>query len=341
MTGVAIEEWERLARETLAGPWAWPGWFEAWARAFAPGEELVVHGVRAEGRLRGVGVFRRRGRRLEAAANVHSPWWGVVAADDETRKRVIADAVADGPAGVVLRQVRDDAEANAVPAGCRTVRRVIERAPFVQVTADWDAYAHATITRHQRLEIERCKRRLSEEGALQYEWLAPSPDAIDALLDEGFRVEGSGWKARAGTAIDSQPETASFYRDVARWAATRGWLRLGFLRVGTRPLAFELAFEQEGVVSLVKGGYDESSARFGPGIVLLRELLQDAFERGVREVDLLGSSEPYKLRWAHGTRERSELAVLPATPRGTAEYVARRVVLGARSAARPLVRIRR
>jgi len=341
MSGVAIEEWERLARETAAGPWSWPGWFDAWAKAFAPGEELVVHGVRVAGRLCGVGVFRRRRRRLESASNVHSPWWGVVAADGEARKRVIAAALADAPAGLVLRELREDAEANAVPSGCRTVRRVREHAPFVRVSADWDAYARATITRHQRVETERCKRRLSEEGPLRYEWLAPSPDAIDALLDEGFRVEGSGWKARAGTAIYSQPATASFYREVARWAATKGWLRLAFLRVDARPVAFELAFEQEGVVSLVKGGYDESSARFGPGIILLRELLQDAFERGVREVDLLGSSEPYKLRWAHGTRERSELVVLPATPRGAAEYVARRVVLEARSAARPFARLRR
>lgn len=341
MSTVAVEEWEQLARETVAEPWVWPGWFDAWAKAFAPREELVVHSVRVEGRLRGVGVFRRRGRRLESAANVHSPWWSVIATDGEARKRVIADAVADAPAGVVLRQVRNGAEANAVPHDCLTVRRVREHAPFVRVAADWGSYANERITRHQRLEIERCKRRLGEAGPLRYEWLAPSPDAIEPLLDEGFRVEASGWKARAGTAIDSQPATATFYREIARWAATKGWLRLGFLRVGMRPVAFELAFEQEGVVSLVKGGYDESAARFGPGVILLRDLLQDAFERGVREIDLLGSSEPYKLRWAHGTRERSEVAVLPATPRGVAEYLARRVVLRARSAARPLLRLRR
>src|SRR5207247_10269646 len=61
-------------------------------------------------------------------------------------------------------------------------------------------------------------------------------ERLDELLEEGFRVEASGWKSRAGTAIASRPDTRRFYTDVARWASDRGWLRLAFLRLGGRAL---------------------------------------------------------------------------------------------------------
>ena len=35
----------------------------------------------------------------------------------------------------------------------------------------------------------------------------------------------------------------TFYRRVAAWAAERDWLRLAFLRLDGRPLAFDLALE--------------------------------------------------------------------------------------------------
>jgi CelD/BcsL family acetyltransferase involved in cellulose biosynthesis len=324
-------EWEQLAAESQAAPWLWPGWFAAWRAAFAPGDELLAACARDDGRLRAIGVFRRRGRRLESAANVHTPWWGIVAADEDAREAVAAAALTAAAGRVALRQVREDwADAAALRAalgrGGRILRSVREQAPFVSVTTEWESYYRGQIDRHRRREIDRCRRRLADEGPLQYEWRSPSPDDVDALLEEGYRVEASGWKGRAGTAILSHPATALFYRELARWAAARGWLRLAFLRVGRRPVAFELAFEQEATVSLVKGGYDEAAARYGPGVVLLHDLLEDAFGRGVREIDLLGGAERYKLRWAHGTRARSTVTAY----RGTAGYAVARAALGIR-----------
>jgi CelD/BcsL family acetyltransferase involved in cellulose biosynthesis len=334
-------EWELLATETHAAPWLRPGWFTAWRNAFAAGEELVPVCARDRaGRLRAIGIFRSRGRRLESAANVHTPWWGIVAVDEQARAAVATAALAAARTAVALHQVREDwGDERALPKA-RAVRVIREQAPFVRVVSEWDSYYRAQIDRHRRKEIERCRRRLSEQGALAYEWLCPSPDELDVLLDEGFRVEQSGWKGRSRTAILSQPATAVFYRDLARWGAQRGWLRLAFLRVGGRPLAFELAFEHGGIVSVVKGGYDEAAARHGPGVVLLRELLEDAFGRGVREIDLLGGDEPYKLRWAHDTRARSTVTTFRATPAAMVAYAAARAAAGAHATARRLRRRR-
>jgi CelD/BcsL family acetyltransferase involved in cellulose biosynthesis len=335
-------EWRDLAERTAAPPWAWPEWFGAWQRAFSPNTPLVAYVARSGGRLSGVGAFRWQHRRLEAAANVHSPWWGVLAEDQRSREAVFAAALRDRPTRLELHEIRERAgEAEAVRACAsrqryRFVESVFERAPFVRGGRDWHTYYRTHIDRHRRREIDRCRRRLMDAHRLDYEWAIPDPDTVDKLLDDGFRVEASGWKGRAGTAILSDRATASFYRELARWSSSRGWLRLGFLRADGRAAAFELALEKDGVISLLKGGYDEALSRMGPGILLLHDLLEDAFARGIREVDLLGGSERYKLQWADATRSRSRLSVFSSTPRGTAEFGLRRLEIVARAAARSM-----
>jgi len=112
------------------------------------------------------------------------------------------------------------------------------------------------------------------------------------------------------------------------------------LRANGRAVAFDLALEKDGVISLLKGGYDEAHSRYGPGIVLLHDLLEDAFARGIKEVDLLGSSERYKLPWADATRNRSRVSAFSPTPRGTAEFGLRRLETFARAAAQSMRRRR-
>jgi CelD/BcsL family acetyltransferase involved in cellulose biosynthesis len=335
-------EWSELAERTGAAPWAWPEWFGAWQRAFSPATPLVAYVARSDGRLSGIGAFRRQNRRLEAAANIHSPWWGVLAEGQDAREAVLAAAFREKPTRLELHEVRESAgDEEAIRTcgaayGYRIVESVFERAPFVRVDGDWETYYHSRIDRHRRKEIDRCRRRLMDTHRLDYEWVAPDRDRVDALLDEGLRLEASGWKGRAGTAIVSDPATATFYREIARWAASQGWLRLGFLRADGKAVAFEFALEKDGVVSLLKGGYDEGLSRLGPGILLLHDLLEDAFARGSTEVDLLGGSERYKLQWADATRDRSRVSAFSPTPRGTAEFGLRRLELLARAAVRSM-----
>ena len=339
-------EWSALAERTKAPPWAWPEWFGIWQQAFSPSAPLVAYVARSDGRLSGVGAFRRQDRRLEAAANIHSPWWGVLAATEDAREAIFAAALREKPTRLEVHEIRENAgEAEAIRAcgaaqGYRIVESVFERAPFVRIDGDWQTYYHAHIDRRRRKEIDRCRRRLMDAHRLDYEWAIPDGDGVDALLDEGFHVEASGWKGRAGTAIVSDPATALFYREIARWASSRGWLRLGFLRANGRAVAFDLALEKDGVISLLKGGYDEAHSRYGPGIVLLHDLLEDAFARGIKEVDLLGSSERYKLPWADATRNRSRVSAFSPTPRGTAEFGLRRLETFARAAAQSMRRRR-
>ena len=171
-----------------------------------------------------------------------------------------------------------------------TVRRVVERAPFIEIDSDWSAF-ESSLPARRLTKYRRFRRRLDEQGEV---WLGIEPDlaGLERLLAEAFRIEALGWKGRVGTAIVSRPETLAFYRDVARWGAEQGTLVLWFLRVDGRAIAFAMGFEQGGVYYDLKVGFDPEWTRFGPGVLLMEARIRHAFDSGLRGFEFLGQRPP-------------------------------------------------
>jgi CelD/BcsL family acetyltransferase involved in cellulose biosynthesis len=111
---------------------------------------------------------------------------------------------------------------------------------------------------------------------------------LDELLEEVFRIEGSGWKGTYGTSINLHPATRRFYTEVAQWAAKRGWLWLAFLRLNGRTIAVDYCLEYSKVHCALKTGYDPTYERFSSGKVLRQLMLARAFSEGLVTYDLLG-----------------------------------------------------
>ena len=139
---------------------------------------------------------------------------------------------------------------------------------------------------------------------------------LDALLAEGFSIEGSGWKERRGTAIASQERTRRHYTEIARWAARRGSLRLAFLRLDGRPVAFQFALEENRRYYFVKGGYATEYARFAVGKLLVRFTLEYAFSRHLDSYEFLGAADLWKLEWTDTVRERVLFEAFTRSPAG-------------------------
>jgi len=314
------EEWEELAEAAGASPFLRPGWFELWWRAFGSGESCVLS-VSREGTLVGVLPLIRHGRILASMANDHTPRFDLLAADDGATLELSRALVALGPQRVTLEYLRAggpglrSVREAAVSAGYRPVIRDWERPPFVALEGDWDAYERSLDGKLRR-DLARRRRRLDEEGVVTFD-VEDGAESLDELLKEGFALEPSGWKASAGTAIISRPETREFYTGLARWAAQRGILRLCFLRLDGRPLAFQLGLEDARAYYFVKGGYDPAYARFAPMKLLLRSVVQSTFEDGLARFEFLGPPDPFKLEWTSTCHDLKRLELfdrsLPST----------------------------
>ena len=300
-------EWDELADHAGASPFLRRGWITAWLRAFGKGR-LEIHSVRDGAHLIGLIPLLRHHGSLRSPTNAHTPEFGFLVRDPSAAGHLARAVVGHASEHLVIAAVgREDPGVVAMVSVAAEIRRPLlvrelGRSPYLTVRGSWERY-EGQLHPKVRAEMRRRRRRLQERGRLSLE-VVDGRDRLREYLDEGFRVEASGWKGRRSTAILSHPRSRGFYTDVAAWAAARGWLRLAFLRIDGRAVAFDYCLEQDGVHYLLKTGYDPSFRQFAPGMLLRREMLARAFETRLRRYEFLGVADRWKLMWTDQLRER-------------------------------------
>jgi CelD/BcsL family acetyltransferase involved in cellulose biosynthesis len=227
----------------------------------------------------------------------------------------------------------------AASAGHRVLRTTVQRSPYAMLVPGEDV--DRRLSGKAARNLRRNLRRLEEVGRVDVQ-VEVAPDRLDELLEQGFCVEPSGWKADRGTAISSSPATRRFYAGVAHWAMDAGLLRLGFLRLDGRAIAFAFALQDATAFYLLKGGYDRGHRRYAPGKLLFRSLMAEAVASGAQRFEFLGAAEPWKLEWTGECHERVLVRSYAPTVLGTADRAAQTAYLryGRPLAKRALARVR-
>jgi CelD/BcsL family acetyltransferase involved in cellulose biosynthesis len=236
--------------------------------------------------------------------------------------------------------LRDLAEANGFPCALWTSLRspflalpqvpkpILDAAPGKKQKAEKAKGRYelieAALDAKFRQNLRRRRRRMAEQGEVRYVLL----DGKDAAkLDEGLAdflcIEASGWKGRGGTAIAQRPELVGFYAQIARDAAKRGALALGFLELGGKRIAAHLSVIHGGKHYLLKLGYDETLRELSPGQQLTAEAMRDACERGLSEFDFLGPDMEWKRDWEPALRTHTWLTIFRPTTKARLVYEAR------------------
>lgn len=343
MTTVRIEpfesvrdEWESLSARLGSTPFLTAGWTEAWWSAFGRGD-LMVLAARRDSELLGVlPVVSRRGK-LASPTNWHSVVHGPLAADATVVSELYRTLAAMGSRQIDLSFLDEADQAGLVhvlsSAGYRTEGRVIQRSPYLPISGAWEPY-WTSRSRNLRGTIRRCRNRLADLGEVAIS-VSNGEDGLDTQLAEGFAIEGSGWKDERGTAIASRPETVDFYRAISHHAAANGTLRIAFLRIDGRAVAFNLSLESGGHHYLIKLGHDPALNQAGPGTVLTAAMLERAFELRLKTYEFLGAADSYKLRWTDSCHDRHRVQAFSPNLRGRLD---RFIQIRGRSFARRILR---
>jgi CelD/BcsL family acetyltransferase involved in cellulose biosynthesis len=158
------------------------------------------------------------------------------------------------------------------------VDAVNERAAM---TCQWETYNRALMRRAQnaeaylagamsaghRKELRRLRRRLADMGALESRALQPGDD-LQPWIDAFLQLEMSGWKGREQSALGSASSSRDFFVAVARGAFERGRLFMLGLFLDGKPIALKCSFISGQGSFAFKIAYDESFARYSPGVQL-------------------------------------------------------------------------
>lgn len=164
-----------------------------------------------------------------------------------------------------------------------------------------DAYARAVLVRgsdprsrfnsNMKNNVRRWQARLAAHGELSAVRLGPEGD-VEAWLEDFLRLEASGWKGRAGSALACREDDRRFVSEVFPEAFRRGRLVITGLDLEGRPLArHTMLLGGEGAFTF-KIAYDEAYASASPGILAEIEHVRQFLELpGPRWIDSNTSRE--------------------------------------------------
>jgi CelD/BcsL family acetyltransferase involved in cellulose biosynthesis len=98
-------------------------------------------------------------------------------------------------------------------------------------------------------------------------------EALEAWLADFLRLEASGWKGRAGSALASAPDSKALFCDAVRGAHASGAIVCLSLSIGDQIVAMSSFFLKDGHGFGFKCCFDERFASYAPGILLLRRIM--------------------------------------------------------------------
>jgi CelD/BcsL family acetyltransferase involved in cellulose biosynthesis len=132
-------------------------------------------------------------------------------------------------------------------------------------------YVERAIGKKRHKELNRLRRRLAEAGPVAFE-VARSPAAVAAVLQGFLALEAKGWKGAAGTALIQDPELRRFAETAVDTLARQGQASVARLLLGSQTIASIVTLRSAAGVWSWKIAYDESLARFSPGVQAMMEL---------------------------------------------------------------------
>lgn len=197
----------------------------------------------------------------EAAEAVIGAWLAHVADDPALPGLLLLPLLpADGPFAARLETILRRAQ---MPAADLDRHR---RALFAP-RGERAGYTERALGRRKHKQLRRFERRLADKGALLFA-ATTEPAAVVAAIEDFLALEAAGWKGRAGTVAANDENLGRFVRTAAEGLAAEGKLAIHRLLLDGRVIAAAIVLRSRHRAWFWKIAYDETFARFSPGVLL-------------------------------------------------------------------------
>jgi hypothetical protein len=317
-------------------PFTSPEWIERWWGSFASSEEPFRLNIEGAGTIllqrEKIPVSGIPLRALCSPTNQHSPRYELPlesAAEAGRLKEWLAILQRRSDYDVLLLDLVPESSATRScfeelkNAGFAIEIQSWTNTAVIDLTSGFEAFS-ASMSRKLRSNTNRAENGLTRMGELVIEDVAGAPDWAD-WLERAFALEAESWKGEKGTAIAQNRSEHGFYTGVASDARSTGRLKLFVLCLGADLLAFNLIITHGTVCYGLKTGFREDMAKYSPGNVLQRRVVERLCADGYSALDMLDPVTVWKEKWASRTEDRLRIFAYNRTTRARLAYRLRRL----------------
>jgi len=180
----------------------------------------------------------------------------------------------------------------------------------VRLRADFDSY-WCQRPADLREGNARRRRRLAREGTDCSMRVLRQPEQIKQGIQEYCRLEASGWKVGAGTAVGMNNAQGPFYNAALQGMCTRGEGAVYQLLFDDRPVASQICVERDRMSVSLKIAFDESFRRDAPGYLLQEEIIRELHGRsGFETIEFYGeATDGWTHKWTDETHRMHHVNV--------------------------------
>lgn len=317
--------WDELSEKQDAyRPFLCFDWFKLSLEHFLNNDELLVITLYRRDGLEAIAPFlirkqRFKGlyvRKVELIGNVYSPIQTFLYKDmeDEARQRAVRLILSYF---TQINKQWDVIDLSSIPIEynnfeliCEAVTKSNFNSAQYFCFANWfmESISYSSDTyfklrsKNLRASIKKNIKNAKNRGNLEFKMLKDS-NGIDEYISQYREVYSKSWKEKERIGDKYLIEWMSF-------AATKGWLRLGIVRLDGVTIAAGFAILCNGFAYLAKTAYDKEYAELGPGSIWLTEMMKYIVDIDkVSVIDLLRGDEEYKRHWVDRRRERKGILI--------------------------------
>jgi len=165
------------------------------------------------------------------------------------------------------------------------------------LTGDWDSYYTGKRSSATRRRDRTKRNRLGDLGEVKF--VNPGSMAeLNGTLDTLMVQKARALAEMGAVNIFALPGYPEFFRELATAPQTRELVHVSRLDVGSIPAAINLGVVFRGCYYHILASYEDGeTARFGPGVAHLHDLLRYAIDRKCQIFDFTIGDERYKRDW--------------------------------------------
>jgi len=174
-----------------------------------------------------------------------------------------------------------------------------------------ESSAHSIL---RKPSLRRRHNQVTRLGKLESRHLTSAAD-VEPLLERFFEQHIARWDGTETPSLFHQLPNRRFYSELTERLNGTGWLLFTLVELDGRPIATHYGFDYNDAQIWYKPTFDPAYASQSPGLLLVRELIQRAVDRNLREFDFTVGNEPFKARFTNHVRKTVQIQVFRESAR--------------------------
>lgn len=154
-----------------------------------------------------------------------------------------------------------------------------------------------------RSNLRKQRSKLASDGVnVIFERLTKSSDVAQAI-EHFARLEGAGWKADIGTAVNAATAQGRFYAEMMSSFCDAGHGQIWQLRFDEKVVAVDLCIDGGDTLVILKTAYDAQYKSLSPAFLLKQEAFKQVFDEGrFKRIEFYGRLMDWHTRWTDQSR---------------------------------------